>query len=286
MSQQSQAQPGDQRIGYQENLEHWETVTPVHAASEFYDVEGFLAGKNKLHDFVVGVVGDVAGKSMLHLQCHFGLDTLSWARLGAKVTGLDFSPTAINEARRLAEQAGIDAEFAEADVLSPGDSFDNRFDIVFTSFGVLVWLHDLAPWAKTVARALKPGGEFFLFEMHPMLDSISEDRTISRHSPPMLKYGYFNDAGPYISPPDGAGGDYAEPDFVSPTTTYEWSHPLSDVFNALKGAGLRVTSFEEYPFCVYRAKDGMVRGDDGLWRMPQGVPSVPMLYHMKAEKPS
>ena len=152
----------------------WDHWTGVHVGSRFYGVEGFEAGASTLCPVEVAEIGEVRGKSLLHLQCHFGLDTLSFARLGARVTGVDLSPKAIEIARGLAGKLGLDARFLACDLYRLGELLDERFDLVFTSYGVLPWLHDLGAWARLVARYLAPGGAFHLVEFHPLLDTFDE----------------------------------------------------------------------------------------------------------------
>ncbi len=151
----------------QANRTLWNNWTALHAKSSYYDVEGFKAGKSTLTSIEVDEVDAVAGKSLLHLQCHFGLDTLSWARRGAMVTGVDFCERAIELARSLAQELELPARFAHSDVYDLPTVLHDEFDIVFTSYGVLYWLPDLRGWADVVARFLKPGGTFFIVEHHP-----------------------------------------------------------------------------------------------------------------------
>ena len=144
----------DRRIAL--NRANWNERTRVHAGSDFYDVAGFKDGRITLNEFERAGVGDVRGKSFLHLQCHFGLDTLSWARLGANATGVDISDDAIGLARKLNDEVGLDAKFVRSDIYDLPQVLDGEFDIVYTAMGVLAWLPDLAAWAEVVARYLKP----------------------------------------------------------------------------------------------------------------------------------
>jgi len=152
---------------YDTNKARWNELVGLHAKSEEYDLEGFIAGRNSLHRVELDILGDIAGKSLLHLQCHFGLDTLSWARLGAKVTGVDFSESAIELARQIAARIGVDAEFICSNVYDLPEVHEGEYDIVFTSVGVLCWLQDIRGWGRIIARYLKPGGVFLLVESHP-----------------------------------------------------------------------------------------------------------------------
>ena len=173
------------------NRENWNERTPIHARSEFYDVEGFKAGRSTLTSIELEEVGEVAGRSLLHLQCHFGLDTMSWARLGAKVTGVDFSDQAIALARSLSKETGIEADFVLSDIYELPDVLDEQYDIVFTSFGVLNWLPDLKKWAQVIARFLKPGGTFYIVEFHPFADVFDEESDAVELR---LHYPYFQPA--------------------------------------------------------------------------------------------
>jgi len=154
---------------YETNLRRWNELVGLHAESEEYDLEGFIAGKSSLHTVELEALGDVSGRSLLHLQCHFGLDTLSWARLGARVTGIDFSDSGIELARRIADRIGVDAEFVCCNVYDLPEHLEGEFDIVYTSYGVLCWLHDINEWARLVSNYLKPGGTFFIAEFHPFM---------------------------------------------------------------------------------------------------------------------
>ena len=170
------------------NRRLWDAWTPFHVASAFYDVDGFKAGRKELGPIELAGVGDVRGRSLLHLQCHFGLDTLAWAGRGAIVTGVDFSEPAIVAARALAAELGIDARFVVSDVYALPDRLAGEYDIVFTSHGVLSWLPDLAGWARVVARFLKPGGAFFVVDTHPFAYVFDDERTDSELR---VRYPYF-----------------------------------------------------------------------------------------------
>jgi SAM-dependent methyltransferase len=258
-------------------------VTPVHVVSKMYNVDRFLAGRNTIPGFMLEEVGDVRGNSLLHLQCHFGMDTLSWARLGAKVTGVDFSQAAVKEARKLARQTGQKAQFIQADVLEPGDRIPSAsFDIVFTSHGVICWLGDLTRWGRTVARSLKPGGVFHLFDYHPFVQSLASDAAISRTGALRFGYSYFNPVAPDA---ETIGKDYADPSFSSDELNYTWGHSIGEIFGALTSAGLTVTSVKEYPYTTFAKLEGMVKGKDGHWRMPPGIPPMPLELYVQARKP-
>ncbi len=270
---------------YLANRRWWDDVTGPHLHSAFYDVAGFRNGRSSLPAYVQEEVGDVEKKKLLHLQCHFGLDTLSWARLGADVTGVDFGGEAIRQARQLATEVGIEARFDEANIYDLGDRFDGAFDIVFTSYGALPWLHDLRQWAEIITNALKPGGLFYMAEFHPFFDTLQDGRPIAEPVDAHVDYPYFDPGEPLVvAGRDGA--DYADTTLHTGRDTYEWFHSLEDVIGSLLRVGLRIEMFREQDFCLYRARRGMARGADGFWRLPEGVPSVPLMYSLRARKPA
>jgi SAM-dependent methyltransferase len=261
----------------------WEEWTPIHERSEFYDVEGWKAGRRPLPDFVLDEVGDVAGKDLLHLQCHFGLDTLAWARLGARVTGVDFSERAIALARSLAASTGLEASFVQADVLELDQVLDGEFDVVFTSFGVLWWLPDLTRWAKVVARFLRPGGMLYLSDFHPFSQALDDGDTTA----PTLFYPYFPSPEPLEFPTEGS---YADPDAeVEQTVQYGWQHSMGEIVTVLAEAGLRIEFLHEFPFTVFRAFPYLVESADDprMWRLPEPYDGkLPLLFSLKATKPA
>ena len=261
------------------NREYWNECTPIHAKSKFYDVDGFKSGKSALMSIEREELGDVSGKSLLHLQCQFGLDTLSWARLGAKVTGVDFSDKAIDLARSLSDELGINAEFVLSNVYDLPDVLEGQYDIVFTSYGVLVWLPDLTRWAEVISHFLKPGGVFYIVESHPFGDVFynEEDATELR-----LHYRYTS----LPSEPDevGPGPTYTDGSPKLSSTTYEWNHSVGDILNSLVSAGLTIEFFHEFHFAGWPALPMMKKGEDGWWRLPEGQDSVPFLFSLKATK--
>ncbi len=254
----------------------WDELTSIHAASSFYDLEGFKAGRSTIGPLERAEVGDVEGKRLLHLQCHFGMDTLSWARLGAHVVGADFSGEAIGLARSLSEELGIPAEFVCSNVYDLPDMLEGEFDVVFTSHGVLLWLPDLVPWARVIDHFLAPGGFFYIAESHPVLRTVRE-----REGELIVEDAYFA-AGPstYV-----ADGSYADPTAIlANKTSHEWQHPLGEVIDALVAVGLRIDFLHEYPFAVSRRLPSMQQGDDGYWRLPDDE-RLPLLFTLRAWKP-
>lgn len=249
------------------NQQAWNERTDIHFTSKFYNVDGFLAGKSTLHDIELNQVGNVQGKSLLHLQCHFGLDSLSWARLGARVTGVDLSSIAIAKAQQLAKQACIEAEFVCSDVYQFGEQNKQRYDVVYTSYGVLCWLPCMNKWAETVAKCLKPGGKIHLIEFHPFLD---------------IKFGYdyFHQAEPDIEQEK----TYSENAGDTEQTIAVWSHTLSDVISALIDAGIEITQMSEYPYSPYPCFDNMKAVGINQFVMDEQGPTFPMLYSVIGTK--
>jgi ubiquinone/menaquinone biosynthesis C-methylase UbiE len=261
------------------NRRHWDELVPIHLQSAYYDLEAFKAGKSSLHALELEELGQVAGKTMLHLQCHFGIDSLSWARRGAKVTGADFSSEAIAAAQRLASETGMEARFIESEVYSLPEKLDEQFDVVFTSYGVLSWLPDIRRWANVVALFLRPGGTFYVAELHPIsgIFDTSADG-LSVNGP------YFCRGEPLRFDDDGSYADLEAN--LTNRTTYSWPHPVSEVATALIAAGLRIEFIHEFPYSIERWLPFMERGGDGYYHMPEPMPSIPLLYSIRANKPA
>lgn len=257
------------------NRANWNERTPVHAASEFYDVEGFKKGRITLTDIERREVGDVSGKTLLHLQCHFGMDTMSWSRLGAKATGVDFSHTAIDLARSLNDEVGTDARFIRSNVYDLPDVLDEEFDIVFTSLGVLCWLPDLDKWASVVHRFLRPGGMFYIFDGHPFIGIFEESDTGDM----IPTYSYFRQEFFF----EGNHQTYTGGDSIA-SPVYEWQHSLGEIVTALSQSGLTIEFLHEFPLSFYQAFPGMTKHEDGSWRFPQRNDSFPQLFSIKATK--
>ena len=263
----------------QANCAQWNEVVSSHAESASYDVAGFKAGKNTLRPIEREELGDVKGRSLLHLQCHFGLDTMSWARLGAQVTGADFSQEAISLAQSLSWELGIDARFVCSNIFDLRDNLIGEFDVVFTSYGVLAWLPDLAEWAKIAAHFLRPGGTFYIVELHP-LGSMFEYDTDSAEL--RWEYSYFGE--PQPSKFESTNTYAAENAIVENTTTYEWSHSLGEIVTSLIDAGLTIEHLHEFAICCYQPFPCMTKGKDGWWRLPEKYRDIPMLFSIKARK--
>ena len=269
---------------YEVNRRLWEAWTAVHAEGEFYDLEGFRAGGVRLGDEEIAAVGDVRGKSLLHLQCHFGIDTLSWARLGARVTGADFSPAAIRLAREIAADIGIeDARFIESNLYDLPDHLDGQFDVVYTSRGVLGWLPDIRGWARVVAQFLAPGGTFFITEAHPVIQIFETDGVAPGELRPL--YPYWEHCDPLVFAVEGS---YADPGAeIGEQQEHGWDHGLGEIVTALIDAGLRIESLEEHPYLEW-ATDYLVESEPGSGRfvLPPGAGELPLMFSLRATKPA
>jgi SAM-dependent methyltransferase len=255
------------------NRANWDERTALHL--EAYPVQAFRAGQTTLHQIELLEVGDVTDRALLHLQCHFGLDTLSWARRGARVTGIDFAGTAISAARALAREVGVDARFIESDVYGLSDVLQERFDIVFASHGVLVWIPDVRRWAEVAASFVRPGGFLYLVDGHPIGHILSEAGITIRPGA-----SYFDTAPRRF---EGHGSYVGEPRHFDNPVSYEWQHTLGEIVSAIIDAGLVLEFLHEWPMSGYQAVEGMRLGEDGYWHL-EGDPR-PFLFSLKAHRP-
>jgi SAM-dependent methyltransferase len=287
--QSAQVLPRGQKTndGYRRaNVSLWDEWAELHRGSAMYDLVGFKKGRTSLNGIELDEVGDVRGKTLLHLQCHFGLDTLSFARLGAKVTGVDFSDRATSLACSVRSEVGIkesDARFVCSDVYDLEGKLDGRFDIVYTSYGVLAWLRDLDEWSRLVTRFLSPKGFFYMVELHPFLNCFDQDSP----DPSLLRvrFPYFPESGRPLRV--RTHGSYADRTaHVKEPFSYQYDHPLSEVVSALTKHGLRVEFLHEFPFCYHRIFPWLVqKKGDNRWVFPRRVPSFPLLFSIKASRP-
>lgn len=273
------------------NRKLWDEWAAVHMRGDplYYPVEEFKAGKADWKPNTPDDLGPVAGKSILHLQCHFGMDTLMWARQGARVTGVDFSTTAIEGARALNEELGMGAEFVQSDIYELPEVLSGAFDIVITYYGTICWLPDLRRWAEIVAHYLKPDGFFYIADTHPFVEMIEGGDPSVPH--PYLAYPYFSDGTPQRC--DSCGDTYAAFDAQTVNRiNYQWKHRLADVINAVVGAGLHIEFLHEFPysFCdVFDWPKGgivdrMVQDGDGWWRLAGEGDSLPLMFSLKARR--
>jgi SAM-dependent methyltransferase len=260
------------------NQKLWNEWTTDHEKSALYNLEGFKAGKERLKSIELEEVGEVSVKLLLHVQCHFGLDTLAWARHGAIVTGTDLSTESISLARSLSEELNIPANFVCCDVLTLREHLQGQFDIVFTSYGILHWLRDLKRWAKVIDHFLKPGGFFYIVEDHPFMRVFTSDpeQGIKVDNP------YFFSEEPYKAETEGS---YATNFVGEKRTYYMWDHSMSEIINSIIGVGLRIEFLHEFPFALRAKFSNMVEGEDGYWRFTREHNMVPLLFSLKASQP-
>jgi SAM-dependent methyltransferase len=256
------------------NRRLWNLWTKLHEASAFYDIESFRQGGSTLTGVEREEVGHVEGKSLLHLQCHFGLDTLSWARAGASVTGIDFSPVAIKKAEELARELRIDARFVCADLETLSDETGQQFDIVYTSFGVLSWVRDLRHWGRLIGRFLRPGGFFYMIEFHPVLGMFDDEGK-------NIAYSYFHERDPIVSEETRT---YAGLEHEA-MLCHQWTHSLADVINSLISAGLTLEFFHEFPYSLHPCYDFMIEDAPGRYVMRHHPRGIPMLFSIRATRP-
>ncbi len=257
----------------------WDGWAGINSRAASYRTEEFRAGQNSLHSVELAEVGEVNGKSLLHLQCHFGLDTLSWARLGANVAGIDFSQEGIRIASELSRDLGIPAEFICCDIYELPQHLDRQFDVVYTSYGVLCWLPDLTRWAELVFRYLRPGGRFHIAEFHPVLYAFDPPKS-GNHMVPILPY--FPSSEPQMWEEIGSYADRSA-DFRH--DSYIWQHSLAEVVNSLIAAGLRIDHLNEFPYCVDEILPGVMhQKPDGWWYLTGDVDSLPLMFSIAATR--
>ncbi|KPA87720.1 class I SAM-dependent methyltransferase [Pseudomonas asplenii] len=266
------------------NKANWNDRAPVHARSAEYGLHRFLADPRHLSDVVrfdLPLLGDIAGLRGVHLQCHIGTDTLSLARLGASMTGLDFSPAALLEARALARGCGAELEFVEADVHAAAEVLPREsFDLVYTGIGALCWLPRIQPWARTVAALLKPGGRLFIREGHPMLWSLNE----AHQEGLRVEYPYFEHEQPLVFSSDQTYVASDSP--LTATVTHTWNHGLGEIVGALLEEGMTITGLVEHQSVPWDALPGQMvhSAQDDEWRLKQAPDRLPLSYTLQAVK--
>lgn len=260
------------------NRANWEERTPIHLRSDFYDVEGWLREGRGPRPAELEALGDVAGLRLLHLQCHIGLDTLAFARAGAVVCGLDFSPAAVAAATELAERAGLSdrAGFVCADVYSAVEALGHAtYDIVYVSLGALCWLPEVAPWAAVVAELLVAGGRLYLHDGHPLADALGENTLLFEND-------YFEEAEPYVDDSADTYTDSAQE--LAHRRNYSWNHGLGEIVTALLAQGLVIESLVEHDWAPWRRFPFLVEGVRHHWTTPAGMPRVPMSFTLLARR--
>ncbi len=255
------------------NKATWNEKVKAHANSDFYKLDEFINGENSLNAYELNALPDVKGKSLLHLQCHFGQDTLSWSRLGAKCTGVDLSDEGVKLAQQLNNQLKLDVNFICCNVLDTSQHVKDQFDIVFTSYGVIGWLPNLKPWGKMIAERLKDGGTFYMVEFHPiiwMFDYLDGQ--------PKMKYGYMQDEAIY----EEYEGTYGDTNSKMISKEYGWNHGLSEVINALTQADLRIDYLNEYDESPYNVLPNLEATKSGTYVTKDKL--YPLIFELKARK--
>lgn len=255
------------------NRKLWNEKTPIHVTSDFYDNDSFIAGKTTLKEVEIGLLGDIKGKSVLHLQCHFGQDTMSMSRMGAKCTGVDFSDVAMDKAKELNDRLRLDATFICSDVYKLPEVLDEKFDIVFTTYGVLGWLPDMTRWANVVSHFLKPGGKLVLVELHPAVWMFDNAFTY-------VQYPYFNKEAIV----ETLQGTYADRSADIELQEIGWNHPLSEVMQALINAGVEIRIFNEYDYSTQNCFANMVEVAPDRFYLKGMEGKLPLMYAVVAEK--
>jgi 2-polyprenyl-3-methyl-5-hydroxy-6-metoxy-1,4-benzoquinol methylase len=255
------------------NRQSWNLRTEIHIDSPFYDMEGFMKGKSSLKEIELSLLGDISNKSILHLQCHFGQDSLSMARLGARVTGVDLSDKAIEVAKDLSQQLGLNATFICCNVYELSDHLNSQFDIVFTSYGTIGWLPDLMKWGEIISRFLKPDGRLVFAEFHPVVWMFDNDFK-------EIGYSYFNTEA-IIETESGTYADRQAPIHHQSVT---WNHPLSEVFEGLIRNGLSINKFHEYDYSPYNCFQHTEEFEPGKFRIKHLGNKIPMVYALVASR--
>lgn len=262
------------------NNQHlWDEVARVHFQA-YTEVEILKQGGCALDEIELREIGEVQGKSLLHLQCHIGTDTLSWARRGALVTGVDFSEESLACAQQLQRELDLPARFVQSNIYDLPGVLHGQFDIVYTSRGVLCWLRDLEAWAQVIAHYLKPGGIFYIMESHPLMNIFEEVEPGDLS----VKYPYFHDPEPTIWDDDDP--DYADPAYVPQHASFEWNWSISDILSALLNAGLKLELFNEYERLFFKAYPSMVVQSDRWYDFPRYSKKLPWIFTLRARKPA
>lgn len=255
------------------NRKSWNQRTDIHIGSDFYNNESFIKGRNSLNSIEIDLLGDIKEKSILHLQCHFGQDTISLNRLGAKSTGVDLSDKSIERAKELASTAKSDSTFICSDIYELPNNLDEKFDIVYTGYGAICWLPDLDKWANIISKFLKPNGKFVIVEFHPVIGMLNDDST-------KIKYSYFN-TGPIAETIEDT---YTDNNTSINFEDVTWNHGISEVINSLIKNGLTIDSFDEFDYSCYNCFSNMEEIAPNKFRFKAFGNQVPMLYSIVATK--
>ena len=255
------------------NRNAWNIKTDVHLESDFYENKEFLQGKSSLNDIELDLLGDIKGKKILHLQCHFGQDSMSLARMGAKVVAVDLSDNAIEKAKMINNQLGLDVEFICSNIYDLPDYLDQQFDIVFTSYGVIGWLPDLDKWATIISKYLKKGGQFIFVEFHPLIWMFDDNAK-------QIIYSYFKTD----AIEETIKGTYAEKTANVEYQTVTWNHSLSEVLQSLIKHEIQIKSFNEHDYSVYNCFNSTIEVEKGKFRIKHLGDKIPMMFSLLGEK--
>ena len=255
------------------NRQTWNNKVDSHLKSEFYNIENFVKGKTSLNSIELELLGDIKGKTVLHLQCHFGQDSISLSRLGAEVTGVDFSDKAIESAIQIANDTDSNTKFICCDIYDLPSHLDKQFDIVFTSYGTIGWLPDIDRWAKIVAKYLKPKGKFVFVEFHPVVWMFDEDFN-------KIAYRYFKSE-PII---ETETGTYADKKADLSQSTITWNHGLSEVLNSLIRNGIEIVSLDEFDYSPYNCFNNAIEFEENKFRIKHLNKKIPMVYSILCKK--
>ncbi len=249
------------------NRQSWNKRTDIHLKSAFYDLEGFMNGKSSLNDIELNLLGNIKGKSILHLQCHFGQDTISLSRLGADVTGVDLSDKAIESAIQIAKDTNSNAKFICCDIYDLPNHLNETFDIVFTSYGTIGWLPDLNKWAEIISHFLKPNGQFVFVEFHPVVWMFDDNFS-------KINYRYFKSDAII----ETENGTYADKEANITQSNVTWNHSISEVLNSLIKNGIEITSFDELDYSPYNCFNKTVEFEPKKFRIEHLDDKIPMVY--------
>ncbi len=255
------------------NKKSWNRKTDIHIESDFYDNENFLKGKSSLNKIELDLFPELKGKKVLHLQCHFGQDTISMARLGADVTGVDLSDQAVKRARELAAKVAVEARFICCDVYDLPNQLEDEFDVVFTSYGTIGWLPDMNKWAGVISHFLKPGGKLVFAEFHPVVWMFDDDFT-------KVGYNYFN-SGPIVETQEGT---YANVDAKINEEYVMWNHGIGEVVSSLIANGMTIDSLKEYDYSPYPCFKHVEEFEEGKYRVKHLKNDIPMVYSIVAKR--
>lgn len=258
------------------NQAFWDEIAPIHYKS--YDIKKLKQGKSLIDEIQKKEIGSIKDKSLLHLQCHIGTDSLSWALEGAQVTGVDFSRESIKIANELKRALGLKTRFIKSNIYDLPDTLKEKFNIVYTSQGVLTWLKDIKEWGKIISHYLKPDGIFYMMETHPLFYIFDDDKREELK----IKYPYFPGKGPTFWNDDTP--DYSNEKYIPKNPTYDWTWPLGEIVTSLIEAGLKIEFLHEYDRLFYKGLSDMVKDEEGWWYFPKYKGMLPLTFTLRVKK--